>query len=691
MADTRRIFTNVERFGHPAWPLLAAILCIGVSRYAAELLPELVKSAAAGPMFGNENFPPSGDGTFAVHSTNTAIKMLSQKIALAKYTDYRVSFEITQISGSGTIVVDFTGDKYDNDEQEFHLLVSPADAPMQVDRVLNSGDAPEYASLRIYSSDAIKFTVRKPLITYHAPPLRLLEEASFLFALLSAALGALQSRGRCGRKLSKFVVRLNQRLTKPGVLLATRRIGQVWPAVLMAGLAVWTVGTMGFIVRRAYVPIPWADAWDTWRLFVVVGERYSAQLMFYEHVDHRITVPRLFFMIDHYLFQARNVFVLVSSFVLQLIHAVLIGRIGVRSGIRGWPAVLISAGVVASMFSAQQFDNFTLAFQIQFICVYLFATLALALLAQASITMQDAHSGTVVNCSWVLLACLAATAATYSMGNGILVWGVLGVLALVLALPRVWVLVLLGCAALVATAYFRGYQPSGVAKPWESTRAFSRFAIFAGTFIGSPVDQIGTDVLKMSGVTSDSDLGALERDRVLLACAMGLVGDLLVIGLWISSFRRRGWNVWQLVLLYNCLFIVATSVVVALGRMSGPRLSEAMTSRYTTPAYVFWSLLLVLLYSRFHRAPDARPFQMMAVNWALCITILLAIAIYQPEKFEFAHKRAPGVMDAEMAIGTGVYDFETWRTIYHTPPDILDAVAYLKSHRLSVFSEKWTN
>lgn len=663
-----------------------ALRIVPVRRHAST---RAMRSATTAPIVAESNFSAVSRDAFAVTALNTDFKLLTQRIALSKNTDYVVTFEISDVSGHGMVEVDFLWGGYDNNEQEFHLHLSPADSGMRVERVLNSGDAPPQANMRVFSSDAVKFTVRNVRVSRATPLLSSVQEGAFAISLALFPAGLLLLHARYYAPARVHLQMANQRLLEPDRARLATRAAEVCPAIAIAGMAIWTVGTTALMVRRTYSALPWGDAWDTWRLFIMWGQHYSSKLMFVQHGEHRITVPRMFFLIDHYWFQARNLFLLTSIFLLQAAHAALIWRLGVCSGIRSWLAVLTGGMVAALMFSAQQNANLTWGFQIQFICVYAFSTLALAALARAA-TQTQMHakaSGTVATC--VAVVCVAATIATYSMANGVLIWGVAVVMALALDLPRGWVGLVLLCGFLNALTYLWGYHVGGGAEPLKALGSFRELLLFAGAYIGAPTDPLGTILLKTLGADTGIP-GALVRARVMLACAAGAAGGLTVAGFWLSSFRCPRWNGWQLALLYNCLFVMATSIVVALGRLTNFGLGESLTSRYTTPSLVFWSSLLVLMYSRFQKGLYVRPVQMIVINTAMAAGILMGVATLQFTYLPDLGVRGRNIAEASMAIGTGVYDLQTWSRIYHSPETLLEPIAYLKSHRLSTFAEPWT-
>src|SRR6266545_2110144 len=83
--------------------------------------------------------------------------------------------------------------------------------------------------------------------------------------------------------------------------------------LLAAAAALWIAGSTLVIIRRAWFPIPLFDGWDHWRWFVgPLKEHYTAAFLFVQHNEHRLVIPRIFFIADHLLFGGRSVSLLIE-------------------------------------------------------------------------------------------------------------------------------------------------------------------------------------------------------------------------------------------------------------------------------------------------------------------------------------------------------------------------------------------
>lgn len=278
-----------------------------------------------------------------------------------------------------------------------------------------------------------------------------------------------------------------------------------------------------------------------------------------------------------------------------------------------------------------------------------------------------------------------AVVATYSMANGLFVWPVLGLLSFRLRLPTRYRILLGIATGIMAIAYLSGYQsPAHHANPGESiTRHLPLLLAFAATFLGSPVDPVVTAIVGRAGFPGDGL-------RVVCAAVAGAAGFCATVILAAILWRKRDHaRAAHWALLHVLLFILITAVAVGLGRINFP-LIEAMTSRYVTPAMVFWITLVLLAWSLAEPVWLAKSARLRNFASVSLVLACLSIAVCQKNWIRLAEGYAAGVGAAQSAIAAGVLDEEQWRAVYHTPMAMLPAVDYLRSNRLSVFAEDWT-
>ena len=446
--------------------------------------------------------------------------------------------------------------------------------------------------------------------------------------------------------------------------------------VLAVALALWILLSTINIVRFGWVAIPVGDDWDRWITYVT--DHYSPSWFFREHVDHRLVVAKVLFAVDHLVFHARGWFLLVCAFGLQALTGFLLWRLSGSAYRQDRAERILLAAVIAScIFSIQQWMNFVFPFQVQFPLVYCFAAAALFALSK-SITISSAVGRTPSSASdlpaasWLTGSIALATLATYSMANGILIWPVMLLAAVWLRMPRRWVLAIAASGLFIAVSYFYNWHEFVVPGPMSASERLPRALVFWFGHLGSPV--IALALLR-------------DSETFRIACA-AIPGALLLVAL-LAGFvllwrRREQYNSAQAMLVFYCLFLAASSAMIAYGR-SGGTLLEIYAPRYLTPSYLFWVSMLLAAWPLLRRAPR------VPLYGALCAAMLVGIAIHQRAMLIALHERVYMEHLGEAAVVDNVTDPEAWYWLYHTPRIALDAIDYLKKERLTIFTEEWSH
>jgi hypothetical protein len=355
-------------------------------------------------------------------------------------------------------------------------------------------------------------------------------------------------------------------------------------ASLAAGLAIVIVG---------FAPIPFYDSFSFFRKFFDAGgwDGYGLAELYARHNEHRIVVPSLWFLLDIWAFRASQAFLIVLTVVSALLHASVLTWMFRRLE-HGGPVLWVFAAVAAgTALSPLAWENLVWSFQVQFIQVWLFATLAFA-----SLTVGEGRR------DWnrTALAILCGLAATYTMANGLAVWPLLVGLALWRGLrgAPVWLLVAVGVA--VTAVEVAGFQP-------HSTHSDPADTVLR------PIAVIHYALRYLTGGVAI--IGPVARD--LLGAALVLA----VIVMAIEAVLHRGRNrpehgVW----LALAGFVIASALLTGLGRI-GFGLAQADASRYATPSLLFLVVVFGLVLDRVARSriPAAAPVVGIAAVLALLV------------------------------------------------------------------------
>jgi multisubunit Na+/H+ antiporter MnhG subunit len=443
-------------------------------------------------------------------------------------------------------------------------------------------------------------------------------------------------------------------------LIAPRNLAAAAFALGLLGLGIALAGSTLRVVWWLWSSVPVADQWATMAdILRVLDGSYQWGNLLAQHNEHRILLPRLVFYLDGLLLKAEGKSLLALAIAIQLAHVLLLWRLAVRAIAPTRAQSIALLGVLLGCgFSAQQLENFTWGFQIQFVGVLLLMTMALAALARGA--EQEWRSGR----PW-LLAIISSLAATFTMAGGILVWPILVASALRLGLKwrGVVATAVIGLAAIMF--YLWGYRsPPQESDPLAAATQAQRVFAYLTVYLGHPAKQWGVEAAGVLG-------------------AVGLVGA-IILSLRLAVERR--WAPPAEVALAGTMLVgLGTGVLTALGRLHAP-LTQALSDRYGTPATIFWLALILVAWSAARRM--GRPALVVGAQGA-GIALLLAIGLQQRAMVStyvgFGEKRQIGAM----ALVTGVADAPSIAELHPLPRIPLRFAPHLRDRGLSLFAGEY--
>ena len=432
--------------------------------------------------------------------------------------------------------------------------------------------------------------------------------------------------------------------------------------VLLAALAGLTLILTWRAVLAGYSPLPFWDQWEE-----VVASQYFSHL-FEAHNEHRIVIPRVFFAIDSSLFAGRNLFLLAAIQLIQALHAAVLIWVARRAGVRGPALALIGALVVALLFAGAQIENFYWGFQVQFVLVYLLATLTfvLAFLGKATL-WRDAGA----------VAC--GTAAALCLSAGLLVLPAAAVFLVLMRAPVRRIVIYAAAGILIWVAYFQGgILNSAGSEPGSTLSAPLNILYYAFVFLGGPLRHLAS-----SGPVT-ALLPVLETP-VRAAALTGLAGLSLALLAGMFVLVRRGPRA-RFVLLAVCALVAAVAVLTGAGRWELGA-DQALSSRYATPVLLFWASLGALYWSLSRQLPRAiwRTVAQCVLTATFFLVVILALT-HRGGWTDLARAQGDRLERAESAVLTGVRDDEILAGIYPSPQKVMDQVALLREAENSVFA-----
>lgn len=330
-------------------------------------------------------------------------------------------------------------------------------------------------------------------------------------------------------------------------------LGVSYVAVLAIGIA---LGVR--VMIDGYTPVPFADFWEQ---FPFIERSLRGDLgiddLWAQANEHRILVARVQFLLDYRLFDGTNVFLFAAIAASSLLLAATFAA-AVWLDTRDW---LLTLGTVAvagtAAMSPAGIENLTWSFQVQFVQVFLFATLSVLAIVVA---------GRIATPAQQLLAtagaALAAIAATYSMANGLVVWVVVVGLAGFLRLRR-RIAIALTVVGLV----------TGLSFLWH----------FAFSTDGSLSDPVG--MARFLAVYLGSAVWGAGQTA---AALVGGIGIALYSVLCVLAWKdRAGRSVALPFGVGVATFVVLTAAQTAAGRLDLGT-SQALSSRYSIGSFTFW-------------------------------------------------------------------------------------------------------
>src|SRR5262249_23524329 len=155
-----------------------------------------------------------------------------------------------------------------------------------------------------------------------------------------------------------------------------------------------------------------------------------------QHNEHRILFPRLFILADLLLFKGRNLFLFISILALQALHCSIFWRqMKKEEGLSSAEKLFLWSVFVLLFFSAGNLENFTWAFQVSFVLMFLVSTISIQSLLESAEAWKSRRLSRAYY-AWLAISIVAAMIASYSLSNGILIWPALLMLAIGLRLPK---------------------------------------------------------------------------------------------------------------------------------------------------------------------------------------------------------------------------------------------------------------
>lgn len=425
--------------------------------------------------------------------------------------------------------------------------------------------------------------------------------------------------------------------------------------VFLAAWLIWNWTQTIESILRFYTPLPVADYWrPIYDLAHYKTEGFS--LFLRQHNEHRIIFPEVVYVLDAVLWRGRLILPLAVSFLCYLCTYLLLAATVLRDreisvAVR-WTAILLAGIILGWKGSTAVLAT---PFQLQWTIVELAAIAAFAAFAQLQLTSRTVYlAGTIV----------AGVIATYSSGDGMVLWPLLVAAGLLLKVDRRKVLALAIAGAISIGVYFIGYnfQPSNF--PNVLLHPFYTIG-FIASYLSMP----------FGGMKSPG-----------FGVAVGLANLALAIWSAVIAARRRLLGSPQAIVFFGWyLFTLGTVLLTAGGRMSpgDPFFSNAKPARYITVPLVTWGVLI----SSWLWIAGRRRWKVAPAAIALVFAGFAGVGFIKLRSWfagwsgDFANAQATA-----LSVQDGLRDPLSVRKIFPDPEFVFVLLNYLQQHRLSVFA-----
>lgn len=415
-------------------------------------------------------------------------------------------------------------------------------------------------------------------------------------------------------------------------------------------------------VRNYYVDLP---TWDYWRVPQNLAAYRAGNLkaLWSPHNEHRIICPEIIFALDTLYFHGRKILPTVAQFMcysgtLVLLIAAVSREREMRTPIK------IAAGLLAAIIMGWMGAAIVLGdpFLLQWTLLHFFVAASLTLLYLARCQRNRLLLATAI---------LSAIGATYTSGNGMLLWPVLIAVALLLEFPRIELSALLVAALASIGAFFLGYHSPNRLNAFQFVHNFDHALDFIASYLAMP---FAADRSRRFGI--DAGFASLA---------------LLALLFWTAA-RRKLLRTLPATLLFGvCAFTLLSALLASAGRMdpSDRTFILAKQARYVTAPLINWTALLLLTLWL-----GSKISQPVWKSWR--VPALTALLLFLGFRHLSAWVKARDAEVADLQLGAlgvqaGILDDAVLQKFFPSPAFVRAFLPELKSDHLSIYSEQETN
>ncbi len=416
-------------------------------------------------------------------------------------------------------------------------------------------------------------------------------------------------------------------------------------------------------IVKSYDPIQFMDQWDCIDSYHNYKDSNIPlkNWFFAKHNEHRIALPRLEALID-YNFGLTNVFLLSVIWISQMTHLFLLWIL-FRDLLNPprWVSFALFAFTGCFLFSSIQMENFTWGFQVQFVQVYLFATLSFLLLGRSKWYTEKRKP--VLGWLCFFTAILAALLSTFSMANGLIVMVILCLQSLLMRFSWKSTGLLASLSIILFYLYLQVKLPEDQLSSSISLDLNAGFFLFKfiGVYLSLPLAKFSSDISTTIWVSG---------------CGLTILAGAMLF----QFLRRKEASRTSFTLISILLFCIATAAATALGRQE-LSLLQATADRYSTASLIFWPTLIIYLFdvSRLFRS-KLTSILTQSLTVAVAFSALVLLVFSQPRYPHFFEQLVYKKNIARLSIRAGLLDDSFLKSVHPDYPRLLKTFERLKKN-----------
>jgi len=408
-----------------------------------------------------------------------------------------------------------------------------------------------------------------------------------------------------------------------------------------------------------YTPVP---VWDYWRTVQYLDQllSFNPKHFWLQHNEHRIIFSEIVFALDYLLFRGQELLPIACSLACQVGQVLILW--GVLKRATEMPAVfrlVLGAAIGVLMASAIQVQVLLNTFLLQWYMSQMAVALSILTLWWSARTERP------MSRFWSIVSIGAAVVATYTSGNGMLLWPLLVMMGILLRLPKQRTIAFVGAGVLSIGAYFIGYSvltPNRI----QVLITHPLYAMwFVAVYLGSSASYLN---YRIGGVAG---LGSL----------------LVIVGGLVSAIRRRGANELVVAGVANCLFIGAGALLAAMSRMDpgDQAVWAAKAGRYASVQLVYWAYARIWAGWLVTRMARWRRFGQHLMSCTLVVAVLVFVRQQGGLERVFAGQQG-AAHEAGIALLAGIEDADVLGVLFPSKRDLLAWSITLRQKRTSIFS-----